>query len=132
MVKFFPIVKEEEDPEQRIAVHSIQVFGHKYSSDELLNLEFLDELYKVAELPSPEEGGDNVEGGVVLFRVLGFLATMLRDLHFLYKRRKAASLDPSLITVSTCISGCYVYTNERTCRRMYVHILCKRHVCTCW
>lgn len=97
------MVKEEEDPEQRIAVHSVQVFGHKYSSDELLNLEFLDQLYKVAELPSPEGGGDNVEGGVVLFRVLGFLATMLRDLHFLYKRRKAASLDPSLITVSTTL-----------------------------
>ena len=101
------MVKEEEnqeqEQEQRIAVHSVQVFGHKYSSDELLNLEFLDQLYKVAGLPSPEGGGDNVEGGVVLFRVLGFLATMLRDLHFLYKRRKAASLDPSLITVSTSV-----------------------------
>lgn len=102
------MIKEEEDPEQRIAVHSVQVFGHKYGVDELLNLEYLDQLYKVAELPSPEEGGDNVEGGVVLFRVLGFLATVLRDLHFLHKRRKAASLDPSLITVSSCFVS-FVY-----------------------
>ena len=97
-------VESGEEPEQKVAVHSIQVFGHKYARDELLNLEFLNKLYKVAELPSPTEGGgDNVEGGVVLVRVLGFLATMLRDLSLLHKRRKAASLDPSLITVSSYI-----------------------------
>lgn len=105
--KLFSSVKEKEEEEgeeseQRVAVHSIQVYGHKYSSDELANLEFLDKVYKLVQLPVPgEEGGDNVEGGVVLVRVLGFLAAMLRDLHLLHKRRKAASLDPTLITVSS-------------------------------
>ena len=100
--KFFasPKKEEEESTEQKVAVHSVQAYGHKYTQDELLNLEFLNKLYDVAQLPTEEEGGDNVEGGVVLVRVLGFLATMLRDLHLLYKRRKAASLDPTLISVS--------------------------------
>ncbi len=104
MFKFFASIKKEgeESTEQKVAVHSIQAFGHKYSPDELLNLEFLNKLYDVAQLPSvtAEGGGDNVEGGVVLVRVLGFLATMLRDLQLLHKRRKAASLDPTLISVS--------------------------------
>ena len=106
MLKFFASPKKdegEESAEQKVAVHSVQAFGHKYSQDELSNLEFLDKLYDVAQLPAEEEGGDNVEGGVVLLRVLGFLATMLRDLHLLYKRRKAASLDPTLISVSSTI-----------------------------
>ena len=101
--KLFASVKEGvESTELKVAVHSIQVYGHKYSLDELLNFEFLNKLFNVAQLPSPtaEGGGENVEGGVVLVRVLGFLATMLKDLHYLYKRRKAASLDPTLITVS--------------------------------
>ena len=100
--KFFasPKKEEEESTEQKVAVHSVQAYGHKYTQDELLNLEFLNKLYDVAQLPTEEGGGDNVEGGVVLVRVLGFLATMLRDLHLLYKRRKAASLDPTLISVS--------------------------------
>ena len=99
-------MSEGEEAEQKVAVHAVQVFGHKYSSDELSNLEFLEKLYNVAPLPSPtEEDRDNVEGGVVLLRVLGFLATMLRDLHLLQKRRKSASLDSSLITVRELLSS---------------------------
>lgn len=110
MFKLFSKVKaaeeegegEGEESETRVAVHSVQVFGHKYNQVELSNIEFLNSLEKIAELPNSEGGGDNVEGGVVLVKVLSFLATMLRDLGILHKRRKAASLDPTLVNVSPC------------------------------
>ena len=115
--KLFAIEKKEEGEESgagsetRVAVHSIQVFGHKYSQVELANLEFLSKLEKASELPDSEEGRVNVEGGVVLVKVLSFLASMLRDLGLLHKKRKAASLDPTLINVRTCY-----------CKLAYMHI----------
>ena len=117
--KLFAIEKKEEGEESgagsetRVAVHSIQVFGHKYSPVELANLEFLSKLEKASELPDSEGGGDNVEGGVVLVKVLSFLASMLRDLGLVHKKRKAASLDPTLINVRTCC----------TCIPVHVHML---------
>lgn len=116
MFKFFTSLRRdgEEDEQQdsserKVSVHSVQAFGHKYSPDELSNLEFIDKLYDVAQLPSVEGGGDDVEGGVVLVRVLGFLADMLRDLHLLQKRKKAAFLDPTLITVSSSVQFVHVH-----------------------
>lgn len=129
--KFFASAKKEgeESTEQKVAVHSVQAFGHKYSQDELLNLEFLNKLYDVAKLPSAtteEGGGDNVEGGVVLVRVLGFLATMLRDLQLLHKRRKAASLDPTLISVSdtSYAMSCSLCHKWRSCAPGVVYDVC--------
>lgn len=59
-------------------------------------------LMQDAMAPLPlEEGG--VVGGVVLCRVLVFLSVLLQDLSKLMQRRRLSSLDPSLISVSSCM-----------------------------
>ena len=54
----------------------------------------------LAPLPPTSKSG-TVGGDIVLMRVLSVLASLLRDLATLQARRKAASLDPSLISVCT-------------------------------
>ena len=63
----------------------------------------------MASLPNEKSGC--VQGGVVLIRVLSFLAAMLKDLNKLQQRRKAVSLDPSLISVSCDVSGGHSFMN---------------------
>ena len=62
----------------------------------------LSKLNSIAPLPA--DSNCVIGGDVVLIRVLAFMTDLLRDLECLQKRRKAASLDPSVINVS----GLYV------------------------
>ena len=55
--------------------------------------------------PLPADKKSLVDGTLLLVRGLAFLAFLLRDLAMLQARRKAASLDPSLITVSPPLSA---------------------------
>lgn len=58
-----------------------------------------------APLPPPQ-GAVLVDGCVIFNRVLGFLSNMLKDLAAIQARRKAASLDPALHSVSCIVNNC--------------------------
>ncbi|XP_064406559.1 zinc finger ZZ-type and EF-hand domain-containing protein 1-like isoform X2 [Halichondria panicea] len=90
LLKF--LASDKEDVE-RVGVHCVRVCGHKILSDGPGIDSFLEKLDSIAPLTDEP----CVLGGVVLIRVLGFLATLLADLHFLQLRRKAAALDPTLV-----------------------------------
>ena len=55
---------------------------------------------QLAPLPSSsDDEGALVSGHVILTRVLHFLCAMLRHLELVQSRRRAASLDPTMLTV---------------------------------
>ena len=103
---------------ERVGVHAVRLFGYKSTAEQLSSTTFLQQLVRkpqtdwlaqpliflpplqdtLAPLPPASKSG-TVRGDVVLMRVLSVLASLLRDLTTLQARRKAASLDPSLISV---------------------------------
>lgn len=89
------MAREEAD---RVGVNYIKVLGHKTSTEEIKSTASLNKLNSMAPLPA---NSTNVVGGsVVLMRVLAFVTALLRDLECVQNKRRAASLDPSLINVS--------------------------------
>ena len=112
---------------ESVAVQAVNVFGHRRTEEERQTMAFLERLVRVgcslsllcpkhcmytctiqdavAPLPTEETG---VVGGVVLCQVLAFLSALLQDLSQQMERRRLASLDPTLITVPTAYTSCWL------------------------
>ena len=111
---------------KRIKVHSVQVYGHHYSARSRKSLAILDDLVSVhlqrergkrvcvcGEGPCHnlshifqeslvffhEDGVEEVEGTVLLLRIMYIVVALLQDLSSMQTKLKLAYLDPAMLTV---------------------------------
>ena len=124
MLKFLGPRKDEAD---KVGVQSVQVFGHKYSDTMQKSLKFLNQLVSffrvtitqnthqtdsLISFPLPQDSiagisEDNERSGSIgcvtlIIRLIHFIGSLMRDMNLIQARRKAASLDITVLTVSTC------------------------------
>ena len=131
---------------ESVAVQAVNVFGHRRTEEEKQTMAFLERLVScslsllcpkhcmymytctiqdaVAPLPTEETG---VVGGVVLCQVLAFLSALLQDLSQQMERRRLASLDPTLITVPTACTSCWL--SVRSLPQVCGPCVCRKLTC---